>query len=257
MNLPQPGNAPDQAVPEMLPAETMEFEALNDARNYRRAIVAEFQPYLAGEVAEIGAGVGQVTQDLLAMTPRLRHLTVVEPDPVHFDCLRRSVVGPELIRGTVSDIRLRHFDSIVSINVLEHIADDQAEMADYGRMLLSRGGHLCIFVPAGPELYADMDRRFGHYRRYTKADLSSKLQRSGFKLLHVRHFNLPGYFLWWLEFCVIKQRHFSIRKVHLFDRIIFPVINYCETRLCAPPCGQSIIAVAKAVAEPSKGAMTS
>ena len=64
--------------------------------------------------------------------------------------------------------------------------------------------------------------------------------------MRLNYFNLPGYFAWWLNFCVLKQRRFDARAVRWFDRGIFPCVHWCETHLCRPPFGQSLIAVARA-----------
>ena len=64
----------------------------------------------------------------------------------------------------------RKFDSVVLVNVLEHIDDDVGALADL-RELLEPGGRLCVFVPAFDGLYSDFDRRIGHRRRYRRSQL--------------------------------------------------------------------------------------
>lgn len=223
----------------------MEFEALAVASRYRRAIVAEFAPVLKGDVAEIGAGIGQMTREL-ATIPSIRSLLGVEPDPDYFAALRANLPDIESLHGTIADVGSRKFDSIVCINVLEHIADDRRDLYDYPERLAARQGCLCLFVPAGPELYAPLDAAFGHHRRYTKAELAEKLDSNGFDLLTLRHFNLPGYFLWLVEFRLLKQQSFCARKVRIFDALVFPVIHWIETHVYTPPRGQSILAIARA-----------
>ena len=105
---------------------------------------------------------------------------------------------------------------------------------------------MCLFVPARPEIYAPIDRDFGHFRRYTRRELRSKLEEAGFKLLQFRYYNFVGYFLWWANFCVLKKRTFDVTKVKVFDRAIFPSIYFFETHVCEPPIGQSLIAIAEA-----------
>ena len=67
---------------------------------------------------------------------------------------------------------------IYAINVIEHIADDVAALAQL-RELLRPGGKLVIFVPAFPMLYSEMDRRIGHFRRYRLTALASATERAG------------------------------------------------------------------------------
>jgi len=227
--------------------DAYEFEPLAEARNYRRAILKEFSPWLAGDVLEVGAGVGQFTAELAGCNP-IRRLSVVEPDPGFCGQIREKCSGVEVIEGPVTAIEAqRAFDAVVAVNVLEHIEDDVGELRRYRTCLQARKGAVCLFVPAGPELYAPLDRQFGHYRRYSRGGLRDALASAGFSTVYLRYFNFPGYFLWWLEFCVFKQREFRARRVWLFDRLVFPAIHFIESRCIRPPKGQSLIAVAKAV----------
>ncbi len=228
-----------------MPPTNMEFEALAAATRYRRAIVSEFARVLSGDVVEIGAGIGQMTKEL-ATLPAIRHLAGIEPDPDYCESLRGNVPQVECIQGTIASLGQRNVDSIVCINVLEHIADDRQELQAYHQRLAARQGHLCLFVPAGPELYAPMDKAFGHHRRYTKTEVAAKLAASGFEVLTLRYFNFIGYFLWFLEFKLLKQREFNAWKIRIFDTCVFPAIHWTETRLWSPPKGQSLLAIARA-----------
>jgi hypothetical protein len=129
--------------------------------------------------------------------------------------------------------------------VLEHIENDRSELGRYRRLLAPRRGALCLFVPARPEIYAPIDKDFGHFRRYTRGELKGKLSDAGFEVMRMRYFNVIGYFGWWWTFCVRKKRTFNPNTVRLFDRRIFPLTNAIERLLPPPPLGQSIIAVAR------------
>lgn len=222
-----------------------EFAALEHAQNYRRALLSEFSDYLRGAVLEVGAGIGHVSRHILQL-PAVVKLTAVEPGAALAREFRRRLADVELLEGTVESLDLsRDVDSIVSINVLEHVRDDERELATYARMLAARSGHLCLFVPARQEIYAPIDRDFGHYRRYEKRALGKQLELAGFDVLRLEYFNLVGYAAWWLNFCVLKQRKFDLAKVVLFDRVIFPLVRAIESRVGAPPIGQSLLAVAR------------
>jgi hypothetical protein len=137
-------------------------------------------------------------------------------------------------------------NAILSINVLEHIKEDDRELAVYRQKLAREKGALCLFVPARPEIYAPIDRDFGHFRRYTKKELCQKLERAGFEILLLRYYNFVGYFAWWLNFCALKKRGFDLQAVRFFDRIIFPPVHAFEANVCPPPIGQSLLAIARA-----------
>ncbi len=226
--------------------EDFEFAALGEARNYREALQSEFAPHLRGAVVEVGAGVGQFSQ-LLERLPAITSLLCVEPDRRFSPQLRAGLRRAAILEGTVADLpEAAAYDAVVSVNVLEHIEPDDRELGRYHRLLAARGGSLCLFVPARPELFAPLDRDFGHHRRYTRAGLGAKLQQAGFHILKLRYYNLAGYFAWGLSFRLLRKRRFNPRAVRAFDRWIFPWVHALEPRVCAPPLGQSLLAVARA-----------
>ena len=229
-------------------AQTADFEfaALNEANNYRAALLREFRPQLTGRVLEVGAGIGQITADLRRI-PEIRRLRSIEPDPGFCAQLLARLPGHDLLQGIVSDLEPgSDWDAILNINVLEHIETDEAELAAYHRLLRPAGGSLCLFVPARPEIYAPIDRDFGHFRRYTKRELRGKLERAGFEIVRLRYYNFVGYFAWWASFCLLKKRAFDAGSVRLFDRFIFPPVNALEANICPPPIGQSLLVIARA-----------
>lgn len=225
-------------------AEDFEFAALSEARNYRAAICRLFAPHLSGDILEVGAGIGQMLGDVVTIC-RPTSVAAVEPDSRFIPALRAAVPGAEIWAGSEQDIPSdRRFDAIYAINVLEHIADDRAELANWNKRI-KPNGTVCLLVPARPELYAAIDADFGHHRRYTKRELEVKLAEAGFGSAKVRYFNIIGYFAWLLNFRLLGKRRFDRASVRAFDRLIFPVCRFFEstTRIC--PFGQSLVAVAK------------
>jgi SAM-dependent methyltransferase len=224
-----------------------EFAALAQAHNYRRVLLAEFAPFLLGRVLEVGAGIGQIT-DLLVRMPGITHALAVEPAPSF--CARHRALFPahDVLQGTANDVPPGSvWNAILSVNVLEHIGEDTAELTRYAHLLREQRGALCLFVPARPEIYAPIDKDFGHFRRYTRPALRRRLEQAGFEILRLHYFNSVGYFAWWLNFCLLKKRVFEPAKVRLYDRIIFPLVHSLEVRVMRPPFGQSLMAVARSV----------
>jgi SAM-dependent methyltransferase len=226
--------------------EDFEFAALNEAKNYRQALLREFSEYLRGRTLEVGAGIGQITAEMLQIRA-ITKLVSIEPDAKFCARFRAAFPTHNIIEGTIDDlVGEEAWNAILSVNVLEHIQDDERELAIYRQKLAREKGVLCLFVPARPEIYAPIDRDFGHFRRYTKPELRQKLERAGFEMVRLRYYNLVGYFAWWLSFCVLKKRGFDLPSVRFFDRIIFPPVHGLESKICAPPFGQSLLAVARA-----------
>jgi SAM-dependent methyltransferase len=239
---------PDNASLPNATAETEDFEftALREAANYRKALLSEFGPYLSGCLIEIGAGIGQMTEGLKKLQA-VRSIVSVEPDAGFCAQHRLAHPGHHLVEGIIDNVPAGTApDAILSVNVLEHIEADREELAKYSSLLAPQHGFLCLFVPARPEIYAPIDRSFGHFRRYTRAELREKLTRAGFEIVRLDYYNFVGYFAWWFSFCLRKSEHFSIRSVRLYDRMIFPLVHWWESRIARPLIGQSLLAVARA-----------
>ena len=226
-------------------SEDFEFAALSQAANYRAALMREFSSALCGNVLEVGAGIGQMTEALLAK-PEVTRLVTVEPHPQFCRLLRAKFPRQTIVEGTVEDLKIvEDWDAILSINVLEHIREDENELKRYNQCLQKKGGTLCLFVPARPEIYAAIDRDFGHFRRYTRPELTRKLEQAGFRIMRLQYYNILGYFAWWLNFCLLKKRHFDTGSVRFFDRFIFPPAYWLESRVCRPLVGQSLLVLAR------------
>lgn len=222
-----------------------EFAALNNAANYRKALLSEFAEFLKGDVVEVGAGIGQITEPLSRMSA-VKRVVAVEPDPEFCAQHRLQFPSHDLIEGTAKDLPPNQdWDAVLSVNVLEHIEEHEAELKLYAGMLRNRRGNLCLFVPARPEIYSPLDKDFGHFRRYRRTDLRHLLQQAGFEISRLSYFNFVGYFAWWLNFCLLKKRHFEAGKVLFFDRAIFPLVHTLERGICRPPFGQSLLAIAQ------------
>jgi SAM-dependent methyltransferase len=224
-----------------------EFSALSEASNYRKAIIEQFTNFLSGRVLEIGVGVGQITESLHTIES-IDELVGIEPDPDFHNSFKARLPAVQLYPGTTQDLHQdESFDGIVMVNVLEHIEDDAAELRRLNKHLKSRKGYLCIFVPARQEIFSRLDSMFGHFRRYHKSELRQKLLESGFQIIQIRYFNLIGYLLWAVNFRFFKQVKFKAGHVSFFDKRIFPLTNWMESAIGAPPIGQSLITIARVV----------
>jgi len=231
-----------------LNAQTADFEfaALHEAYYYPRAIIEEFAPYLGQHVLEVGAGIGQLTA-LLADQVGPEKLLGIEPDKDFALLFKERCPNIRLLEGTISALpKDTPCDTIVSVNVIEHIRDHVEELARYRERLSSSGGYICILTPAHPELYAKIDEDFGHFRRYTKSSMREALVTAGFEPKVIQYFNFPGYFVWLLNFKLLQRRTFNPLMVRIYDRMIFRLSHLIEQNLLRPPLGQSVLAIAKA-----------
>jgi 2-polyprenyl-3-methyl-5-hydroxy-6-metoxy-1,4-benzoquinol methylase len=146
-----------------------DLEAMSFAVNYHKWIMAEFHPYLGNSVAEVGAGIRNFSR--LVLNTDIKKLIAFEPSQNMYPLLERVLRKDHRARA-VNDFFGRNdlgarFDSVLYVNVLEHIEDDASELAN-AHKVLNRDGHVLLSVPALPCLFSNFDKKIGHYRRYLK-----------------------------------------------------------------------------------------
>ncbi len=230
-----------------------ELEAMAAAVNYHRWILEIFKPYLGVNIVEVGAGAGSFSE-LLLSEHACETLTLIEPSEDLFRELEVCVQQLETAaRVAIHNSTFRESipligapqppDSIIYVNVLEHIEDDDEELIAV-RETLSDGGRLLLFVPALSWLYGAIDKRIAHFRRYSKEDLEEKLRRLGFWVLRSNYFDFAGIFPWWVRYVLLKSDSLEPGSVLLYDRFVVPIIRRVET-LVTPPIGKNLIMVAE------------
>jgi SAM-dependent methyltransferase len=223
-----------------------ELESMGQAHRYYRWILSYFQPFLGKCIIEIGAGTGNFARLLVESAPG-SEFSLFEPAANLFPLLRQRFERNSRVRTYNDSLDAKAAslcpDTVVMVNVLEHIQDD----AGYLRhiySLLHPGGHLLLFVPALPAIYGSLDRAFEHFRRYRKTGLSAALADAGFQTLEIRYFNLVGVAAWYFCGKILKRTTVPARDVRFYDRWIVPPSAALE-RWKEPPVGQSLIVVAQ------------
>lgn len=228
-----------------------DLEAMDFAENYHRWILGFCRPYLGKRIVEVGAGTGSFSELLMETAPAT--VALIEPSEM-FDALQDKISSLETpietrlfndIFVNVSDEIRREIgpDSIVYINVLEHIEDDNLEL-ETAHDCIEIGGHVCIFVPAMPALMSDFDRRIGHFRRYRKRELAKKCQDAGFSISSIRYFDLPGVLPWFIKYRLMRSLKMESGSVQLYDKAVVPIIKPVES-IISPPFGKNLLVIAQ------------
>ena len=189
------------------------------ARSYNDWLFDRARPQLGQRVLDFGAGLGTFTQ--LAADTGAR-VVAVEPEPEFAKFLRVRFGADErvqVIEGTIDDVSLHNFESVICFNVLEHVRDDAAALGTVARLLAPRG-RLFLLVPAHPKLYGGFDRGAGHYRRYSSRALRSLLTTSGFDVETLRHVNPVGAIGWFLRVRLRSSSEWPSGSFAAFDRLV-------------------------------------
>lgn len=231
-----------------------ELEAMSLAVNYHRWIFQSMKPWLGKSLVEVGAGTGSFSELLLESRPE--QLTLVEPSGTMYERLNAWLSSQEggvrvraynaTFTAAAEQIRAEHNpDSILYINVLEHIQDDEAELALMHRTLCEQG-RIFIFVPALAWLYGRFDAEVGHVRRYAKAELEERCRRAGFKIIKSRYFDLVGVAPWYVKYRILKSGGMEPWAVRLYDRYLLHLTRFIESAI-RPPIGKNIVLIAEKV----------
>lgn len=220
--------------------------AMESASGYGGWIIERFRPYLGAAVLEVGFGHG----GFRTLLPEAIRYAGLDVDDEVIQRARARAPGDVFIRGDVCDPRLGEQlgafqpDSILCVNVLEHIPDDQQAVRTM-LSILPRHGRLLLLVPAFEWLYTRLDRLAGHCRRYRRSGLAALISSAGGQALALQYFNPLGVVAWRLAGLWTRTSLHDpgiASQVRLFDRYVLPASRALDP-LCRRFIGQSLIAV--------------
>lgn len=226
-----------------------ELELFATAANWKTYMAAILDRFIAGRVLEVGAGIGANIPYL--RNPRVDDWTCLEPDAD----LARQIDAPvesgefrptRIITGVIGDLdRTERFDTILYLDVLEHIAEDRLELAR-ARSLLAADGNLVVLAPAHPFLFSRFDAAVGHQRRYGRASLCA-LNPVGCQLEAFLMLDCAGFFASLTNRLVLRAALPSARQIAVWDKLLVPISRRLDP-LTAHKFGKTALAVWRATA---------
>lgn len=222
-----------------------ELTLFGQAYNWKSYIFNLVLPALGEKVLEVGAGIGSTT---LALFPgRAKRWVCLEPDKGNFEALVRLCASGELPKvceprwGTVNDLEPNGlFDTILYIDVLEHI-DDDAEEVRVAVSRLGAKGRLVVLCPAHNWLFSEFDRSIGHYRRYDKTMMKA-LPTSGLVLESLRYLDAVGLAASSANRMLLRQAMPTHAQVQLWDRMMVPASRVVD-RMIGFTVGKSVLGI--------------
>lgn len=225
---------------------TATLTQLAELDRYNYWLYQQIESGLGKSVLEVGSGVGNITQFLCSGD---REVTATDVVPGYRNILVQKFEGNHRVRignfdltaPPAEEFQSSRFDTVVCLNVLEHIDDDLFALG-LMRDVLAPGGKLALLVPAHRALYGNFDRAVGHYRRYEKAELSSKLKETGFVIQELKFFSMLAMLPWFINGRLLKRDYLPAGQANLADRLV-PLLRL--ERFLGPPCGLSLIAIAQ------------
>jgi SAM-dependent methyltransferase len=222
-----------------------DLEIMSRARNYTEWIFDKYENCIGKRVVEIGAGIGNFTgkfidKELVIAVdnykPCIDYIKNRFADNNNIVPFEESIDSPSIL-----NLSRYSPDTIVCINVLEHVEDDIAAL-DNMFSILTEGGKLILLVPAFQFMYGTIDRLVGHYRRYSKRDIETKLVTAGFYVKSISYMNCIAPFGWFLNNRILKKQEESLSQIIFYDRFVVPWLRKVE-QIFIPPFGLSLVVV--------------
>ena len=208
-----------------------ELHLFKDAVNWKQYWISSIQKYIHSNVLEVGAGIGINTFLILETCPDIHKITTIEPDPKlakeigYMTSTHAKKV--EQFTGYLSEFPVKQkFDTILYIDVIEHIENDAAEL-ELAKTYLTEGGHLIVLVPAFNTLFSPFDKEIGHYRRYTKNTLQSSAPKD-LNLIKLFYLDSLGAFASLTNKLILKQKNPTKKQIQQWDKLIVPTSKFTD-----------------------------
>lgn len=214
------------------------LEKMSGATRFNQWMADILAPFVSGDVLELGAGIGNLT---VLLCPGHSRYVAAEIDRGY---LRRlevrtrnlanvSVLACDLLNASDLERFRRDVDTVVCLNVLEHIENDLAALRNMYSCLRA-GGRCLVLVPQGMSAFGTIDKLLQHHRRYSKSELEQKMIAAGFRVERILKFNRATYPGWFVNGRVLRLRKLSRSQLQYFDLLV-PLWRRIDRFLPWPP----------------------
>jgi len=222
-----------------------ELELFAHAQNWKRYWISRLQPHIRGAVLEVGAGIG--TNTVILRTGAEARWVALEPDPALVATLKNRIAeaphcaSTEVVTGTIDSLAPgARFDTILYIDVLEHIPADAAEVARAAERL-NPGGRLIVLSPAHPWLYSPFDKAIGHCRRYNTAMLEA-LTPPALRVARAFYLDSAGLLASAANRLLLKQAMPRPKQLRFWDNVLVPCSRLLDV-VTAHHLGKSVVCI--------------
>lgn len=224
--------------------EGAELDVFALAANWKSYWASRIAPHVGSRVLEVGAGLGATARVLCSDQTAW---VALEPDPALArrmqDAIRDGELPPvcDVRVGTLENVAASElFDTILYIDVLEHIEDDCAELTRASSHLVP-GGQVIVLAPAHQFLYTPFDKAIGHFRRYDRRMIGA-LKPSGLRLSRFEYLDSFGFLASLGNRCLLQSSNPSAAQIKAWDGLMVPVSRYLDPVL-GRRFGKSVLAI--------------
>lgn len=223
-----------------------DLEIVREARRYAAHVFGLLRSHVGARVLEVGCGIGTMTRRLLETA---ESVVAIEPNQTCAAIARREIGDHPRFELRVchleecdpGELASRRFDTVLCVNVLEHIEDDVAALRAFGD-IVGPAGRVVVFVPAVQAVYGALDAALGHHRRYSKRSLDTAFTKAGLDVTALRYSNPVGLLGWGFGTYVTRSTRHSPLQIRLFESLVAPWALPID-RIIPPPIGLSLVAV--------------
>lgn len=224
-----------------------ELDLFSNAKNWKNYWKKEIYPYLGFNILDVGSGIGS---NLELLWKNSSEWVCLEPDPKFLSKINnvRNKINAKnsvkILNGDLNSLKVpkESFDTIIYIDVLEHILEDKKELKR-ATFFLKPGGHLIILSPAFQFLYSPFDKAIGHYRRYTIKSLMD-ISPLNCQIVKSNYLDSIGCLASLVNKLFLRSSIPSISQINFWDKKIIP-LSYFFDKLFLNSFGRSLYFVWK------------
>lgn len=190
-------------------------------------------------VCEFGAGTGTIADNFEKLTGQKPLCVEIDPQLV-VQLTNRNFE----VKTSISSFKF-DFDAVYTSNVLEHIDDDELALCEIHKKL-APNGRIGIYVPALQMLFSDLDKKVGHYRRYSKKELENKVERAGFIVVESRYVDSLGVLAALATKVLGYQNKLKLGNkgsLILYDKWLFPVSSFLDKLFFSRIIGKNLFLI--------------
>jgi glycosyltransferase involved in cell wall biosynthesis len=201
------------------------LHALSAAPRFNRWMADTIRPFVGENVMEIGSGIGNLTR---ALVKGRKRYVATDLSPEYLSRLASrfphrpnlEVLGCDLTRPENFEPFANAMDTVICLNVLEHIEDDRLGLRNIFSALC-HGGRAIVLVPEGQSVFGTIDVALGHFRRYSEAELKEKMEATGFVVEQIVRFNRISRPAWYVSGRILKRTNLEWNQMHLYDSLVW------------------------------------
>ena len=222
------------------------LEILNESEKFTDWMYSEIKPNISGSILEIGSGIGTYSQKIIKGYKKNK-IILSDIDSKFIKNLKNKYKSKKNIEVIKLDIEKTNklnnkgVNTIVALNVLEHINDDIKALNNLYEYLAPQGKAI-ILVPAHKKLYNCIDKAVGHYRRYSKKELINKINKTKFKIKEIKYFNFISIFGWYINGNILKKAIINKDATKLLNWGV-PVFKFIDKNIILNKIGISLIVI--------------